>query len=423
MTARGSLAHGGPAAEDAEVVAPAARRGRGRSSARRTCPELEALARRSRSPSAPRATRGTSPRIAGGSSGGSARRGRRRAWSAPRSPPTAPARSASPPRAAGSSGSSRSATALPMRERLARAVGDRRGHPRRARHRALPRRGRRRLPGYADARRARRAPAARRGLATRCRAASSCGSATSSAPPSTGRPSACASSATSSSSAIPTTATPASTSRPATSRAPERRRGDAASRAAGALDARAGEHGAASCPASSSRAPARQEAADRERAGALFAEFDALLDAGGHARRRRGSASGSACRRRVMLNAMASFIPYLPLWNHTGNPAVALPVEADADGLAARRPARRADRTASRCCSGSPRSSRPTTAGPRGGRRSPHERRACSRSPPTWRTRRAPACARRSGGSATSRSARRARRPTSCPTPTSPRSG
>ena len=59
VTAHGSLAHGGPAAEDAEVVRAAARRRRRRCSARRTCPSWRRWPRPSRSRSAPRATRGT----------------------------------------------------------------------------------------------------------------------------------------------------------------------------------------------------------------------------------------------------------------------------------------------------------------------------------------------------------------------------
>ena len=35
----------------------------------------------------------------------------------------------------------------------------------------------------------------------------------------------------------------------------------------------------------------------------------------------------------VMLNGMANFVAYLPLWNHTGQPAAAVPVEAAEDGF------------------------------------------------------------------------------------------
>ena len=34
-----------------------------------------------------------------------------------------------------------------------------------------------------------------------------------------------------------------------------------------------------------------------------------------------------------MLNGMANFVAYLPVWNHTGQPAAALPVEAAPDGF------------------------------------------------------------------------------------------
>ena len=75
-----------------------------------------------------------------------------------------------------------------------------------------------------------------------------------------------------------------------------------------------------------------QAAADRDRAGALFAEFDALLTpVFTRGVPRIGEWLGLPAP--LMLNAMSQLIPYLPIWNHTGNPAVALPVETDADGL------------------------------------------------------------------------------------------
>ena len=34
-----------------------------------------------------------------------------------------------------------------------------------------------------------------------------------------------------------------------------------------------------------------------------------------------------------MLNGMANFVAYLPIWNHTGQPAAAVPVETAPDGF------------------------------------------------------------------------------------------
>jgi amidase len=35
----------------------------------------------------------------------------------------------------------------------------------------------------------------------------------------------------------------------------------------------------------------------------------------------------------LMLNGMANFVAHLPIWNHTGQPAVAVPVETALDGF------------------------------------------------------------------------------------------
>jgi len=75
-----------------------------------------------------------------------------------------------------------------------------------------------------------------------------------------------------------------------------------------------------------------QEAADRDRAGALFGEFDVLLTP---ALTRRPPPVGEwlGLPSPLLLNGMANFIPHLSLWNHTGQPAAALPVEAAPDGF------------------------------------------------------------------------------------------
>jgi amidase len=75
-----------------------------------------------------------------------------------------------------------------------------------------------------------------------------------------------------------------------------------------------------------------QEAADRDRVGAVFAEHDVLLTPALTRRPPRiGEFSGLPAA--IMLNAMASLIPHLALWNHTGQPAAALPVETAPDGF------------------------------------------------------------------------------------------
>jgi amidase len=75
-----------------------------------------------------------------------------------------------------------------------------------------------------------------------------------------------------------------------------------------------------------------QEAADRERAGALFADFDVLLTP---LLNRRPPPIGEwmGLPAPVMLNGMVNFVPHLAFWNHTGQPAAALPVETAPDGF------------------------------------------------------------------------------------------
>ena len=69
-----------------------------------------------------------------------------------------------------------------------------------------------------------------------------------------------------------------------------------------------------------------QEAADRERVNAVLADHDVLLTP---ALSRLPPPVGEwlGLPAPVMLNGMANFIPHLALWNHTGQPAAALPVE------------------------------------------------------------------------------------------------
>jgi amidase len=75
-----------------------------------------------------------------------------------------------------------------------------------------------------------------------------------------------------------------------------------------------------------------QEAADRERVNAVLADHDVLLTpALSRLPPRVGEWLGLPAP--VMLNAMAGFIPHLALWNHTGQPAAALPVELAPEGV------------------------------------------------------------------------------------------
>jgi amidase len=75
-----------------------------------------------------------------------------------------------------------------------------------------------------------------------------------------------------------------------------------------------------------------QEAADRERVGAVFADHDVLLTP---ALTRVPPPVGEwlGLPAPVMLNGMAGFTAHLPLWNHTGQPAAAVPVETAPGGL------------------------------------------------------------------------------------------
>jgi amidase len=75
-----------------------------------------------------------------------------------------------------------------------------------------------------------------------------------------------------------------------------------------------------------------QEQADRERVEASLEGFDVLLTP---ALTRRPPPIGewSGLPAPLMLNAMANFVAYLPIWNHLGRPAAAVPVEAAPDGF------------------------------------------------------------------------------------------
>jgi amidase len=75
-----------------------------------------------------------------------------------------------------------------------------------------------------------------------------------------------------------------------------------------------------------------QEAADRERIGAVLGDFDVLMTP---ALTRRPPPVGewSGLPAPLMLNGMANFVAHLPIWNHTGQPAAAVPVETALDGF------------------------------------------------------------------------------------------
>jgi len=75
-----------------------------------------------------------------------------------------------------------------------------------------------------------------------------------------------------------------------------------------------------------------QVAADRERLGALFSAFDVLMTP---ALTRRPPPIGEwmGLPAPLMLNGMANFVAYLPAWNHVGQPAAAVPVETAPDGF------------------------------------------------------------------------------------------
>jgi amidase len=75
-----------------------------------------------------------------------------------------------------------------------------------------------------------------------------------------------------------------------------------------------------------------QEAADRERVGAVFADHDVLMTP---ALTRLPPPVGEwlGLPAPLMLNGMANFTAHLALWNHTGQPAAAVPVEMAPGGL------------------------------------------------------------------------------------------
>ncbi len=75
-----------------------------------------------------------------------------------------------------------------------------------------------------------------------------------------------------------------------------------------------------------------QEASDRERVGSLFADFDVLMTPV-FTRRPPLIGEWSGLPAPLMLNGMANFIASVPLWNHTGQPAAAVPVETAPDGF------------------------------------------------------------------------------------------
>ena len=75
-----------------------------------------------------------------------------------------------------------------------------------------------------------------------------------------------------------------------------------------------------------------QEAVDRERIGAVFEGFDVLMTPV-FTRRPPLIGEWSGLPAPLMLNGMANFVAYLPIWNHTGQPAAAVPVETAPDGF------------------------------------------------------------------------------------------
>jgi amidase len=75
-----------------------------------------------------------------------------------------------------------------------------------------------------------------------------------------------------------------------------------------------------------------QEAADRERIGSVFADFDVLMTPV-FTRRPPPIGEWSGLPAPLMLNGMANFVPHLGIWNHTGQPAAAVPVESAPDGF------------------------------------------------------------------------------------------
>jgi amidase len=85
-------------------------------------------------------------------------------------------------------------------------------------------------------------------------------------------------------------------------------------------------------PASLVRRARAQEAGDRERVGALFADHDVLLTP---ALTRLPPPVGEwlGLPAPMLLNGMVNFAAPLALWNHTGQPAAAVPVETAPGGL------------------------------------------------------------------------------------------
>jgi amidase len=75
-----------------------------------------------------------------------------------------------------------------------------------------------------------------------------------------------------------------------------------------------------------------QEASDRERIGALFDDFDVLMTPM-FTRRPPPIGEWNGLPAPLMLNGMANFVAYVPIWNHTGQPAAAVPVERAPDGF------------------------------------------------------------------------------------------
>ena len=75
-----------------------------------------------------------------------------------------------------------------------------------------------------------------------------------------------------------------------------------------------------------------QEASDRERIGALFDDFDMLMTPM-FTRRPPPIGEWHGLPAPLMLNGMANFVAYIPIWNHTGQPAAAVPVERAPDGF------------------------------------------------------------------------------------------
>jgi amidase len=75
-----------------------------------------------------------------------------------------------------------------------------------------------------------------------------------------------------------------------------------------------------------------QEAADRERIGAVFDDFDVLMTPM-FTRRAPPIGEWMGLPAPLMLNGMANFVAYVPIWNHTGQPAAAVPVETAPDGF------------------------------------------------------------------------------------------